>query len=191
MLRKSMGFLLASMLMNSTFALTIHQGVILENKEWTTGNSLIQVKEQPHQSNKNIRESLLQNNLKDQEGILLRNKVDQDVDGVVGKTTAIGGVLETYIENFTPMAQTYKISSNFCITTSEDSKTNPCHYRSYKIELDPYGWFQLDVIRVFTYEFPEPGIFGAGFFMTVEKEGGTTMAVTYDLASINIEAVEE
>lgn len=190
MLRKSIGFLLAALVMNSTFAVNIHHGIILEQREWTTGNVPIQAKERSHQSNKHLVKSLLKQRLKlnhDQEGILLRSSVDQEIEGSVGKSALIGGVLEAYIENYTASAQTYTISSNFCITTPLDADNNPCHYRSYKIELDPHGWFQLDVIRGFSYTFTEAGVFATGLFISVEKEGTPSMFATYDLGSIQIE----
>lgn len=190
MLRKSIGFCLIALFMKSTSAMIVHHGVILEDNEWTTGTAIIQAQERPR-SHKAFKAWGHQSLHKDQEGVLLRNRLDQEVEGMVGRITEIGGTLEAYVENFTAMVQTYKISSNFCVTTNQDTRNNPCHYRSYRVELDPYGWFLLDVIRVFSYEFPEAGVFGTGFFMTVEKEGGTSTAVTYDLASINIEALEE
>lgn len=190
MLRKSVGFVLASLVMNSTFAETIHHGVILEQREWTTGNVLIHAQEHPHLAHKHALKSLLKQRQKlnhDQEGILLRSSVEQEIEGLVGKPALIGGVLEAYIENYTSTAQTYTILSNFCITTPLDADNNPCHYRSYKIELDPHGWFQLDVIRGFSYTFAEAGTFATGLFMSVEKEGTPSMFATYDLGAIQIE----
>lgn len=189
MLKKSMGFILGSVVMKSSFAMVIQHGAIIDHREWATGNTPIQMKEHPHHGNKKFIKSFLHHKkdlFGDREGIILANRIEDGLEGAVGTDTEMGGTLKVYIENFTQIAQTYRIASNFCITSALDLDMNPCYHSIYKFELAPHGIFELDVARGFIYNFPHAGTYAAGFYLTADRENGATDFATYALGEISI-----
>lgn len=85
MLRIIIGLTLALELVSTAFAFKIHNGRLIEHREWITGNGVLQVKEsdQAKSDKLNFKEMKNEDFAENKNGILLSNKVFEKT-GVVG-----------------------------------------------------------------------------------------------------------
>ena len=171
MKRIILGLILPIALINSAFAFTVHNGRLLDHREWTTGHTILRIKDSPASGQVKLVKLLLKEMKKNniaypsKDGILLNNKLFEDYKtGVVGVDSEIAGVLNFYIENFhSSISKTYKIYSNFCLRTD-------CVTSSYDIQLDPGGWFEMDMTRHMTFNVDKPGVYKAILTTVIDSD---------------------
>ncbi|MDR3441714.1 MAG: hypothetical protein P4L65_01725 [Legionella sp.] len=191
MIRKLLGLILVSAVMESSFATALHHGVILDTQEWTSGSASFQVKEYPQQTKKSLKSIVKKMDSgtgdENKEVILLVNKIEPQLHGTVGEQINIEGWTHVFIENATSEVQTYKISSNFCADDFLNEQDIPCTHNVRRIQLDPKGAMQLDLRRVFSYKFKEASNYEIDLYETVEREGAATYFSTYDHSTIQID----
>jgi len=187
MFKKLFGFIFVSLVINSSFAAVIHHGVILDKKEWTTGKGVaIKVMDKPakakHQSIKPFLKKLHSDNPGfEYENVFAASKLRLPEYIYVDTQEDIHADVKAYIVNDTFSIQKYTIVSVVCIY-SENGEDNdsPCLNTSYTIELDPQGYFDLELHRVYSYNFTEVGYYDVGSFIRITREGSITEFTTGD-----------
>lgn len=186
MIRIILGLVLIIELVSTAFAFKIHNGRLIEHREWTTGNAVLRVKDTTDKDQvkpvklifKEMKKDIFTEN---KDGVLLHNKVfTNNETGIVGTETVIDGYINAYIENFySDTAKTYSIYSNFCLSEN-------CAKSSYKIQLDPGGYFELGVKRAVSFNFETPGSYKAILTSLVESDDLTSDFATMDEGYIDI-----
>ncbi len=186
-------FILGLLLINNTFAMEIHQGTLIDHQEWTSENNIvIKVEDHVKKNSTSLRKSIhsqIKSKKSDEgkDGILLTNKLQEEMSGVLGNKTIIDGRIEVYIENFTTSRQAYEVYSHFCLSNIKTAKINSCAHSSYTIELDPEGYFQLNLIRSFSPDFEAAGDYQALLTTFAERNNSSSYFATYSKGSIAIQ----
>lgn len=182
MLKGLTGLALLLELSSSAYAFNIHNGRLIEHREWTTGPDKLQVKDidQTRHSKNGIANRMRVHMTQGKDGIGLINKV-YDQSGSIGSQTLVYGYLETYIENLnSTTSKIYTINSNFCLDLN-------CALTSYKIQLDPGGYFDLQTKRVLTQTFDDSGHHLLELASMVDNDELTHTFGAYDRAYLHIE----
>ena len=186
-------FIFGLLIINNAFAMEIHQGTLIDHQEWTSENNVvIKVEDHLKKNSISLRKSIhspIKSKRSDEgkDGILLTNKLQEEMSGVLGNKTTIDGRIEVYIENFTASRQAYEIYSHFCLSNIKTVKTKSCAHSSYTIELDPEGYFQLNLIRSFSPNFEAAGDYQALLTTFAERDNSQSYFATYSKGSIAIQ----
>lgn len=186
MIRIILGLILVIDLTGFAFAFKIHNGRLIEHREWTTGSAVLRVNDTTGKDQKKSIKLVFKEMKKDifsenKNGIMLYNKVfASDETGVVGAETVVSGRVGIYIENFySNIAKTYKIYSNFCLGEH-------CARSTYEIQLDPGGFFEIGAKRTVTFNFETPGYYKATLMSSVESDDLPSIFATLDEGSVEI-----
>jgi hypothetical protein len=186
MIRTILGLILIVKLASTAFAFKIHNGRLIEHRKWTTGNAILQIEDitnkNPINSLRSLYKEMKKANFKNKDGILLKNTVDSDGEEtrVVGTKVVINGFINAYIENFdSTITKTYILRNNFCLVDS-------CAKSSYNIELDPGGYFELDVKRAISFTIETPDHYKPILTSLVDGDGLSNDFGTWDTGFINI-----
>lgn len=187
MIRRIMlGLVLIIASVNAAFAFKIHNGKLIEHREWTTGDAVVRVKDTTDHDPVNPLKLIFQETKKDsftenKDGIELHNKILTDGEtGAVGTETVINGYVSAYLENFhSYAAKTYKVYSNFCLGEN-------CAKSSYEVQLEPGGYFEFRVKRAVSFNFETPGHYKAVLASLVDGDDLTSVFATIDEGYIEI-----
>lgn len=188
MLRIITGFVLAIPLVSSSFAFDIQHGKVIEHREWQTGKGLLQIKDKALNSRgkpSTLMLKSMQQNIgigAKKAGVILQNRLSQTDAVNVGEDGFAEGNIYIYIENHNPSnSARYTIYSNFCLM-------DQCALSSYLIELEPDGYFSLNVKRTLSYELETEGYYPIGLYTVVDGADLNADFATFDQGYL--EAVE-
>ncbi len=165
--------LFSSICLNS-FALAIHNGKILSDREWTVGAIRGHYRDVAlaHPANKNTYGPM--------DSILLANRVI-DGKGDTVNQTPVEAYGEIYIENATNQPQTYTINSGFCVETDD-----LCLMRNLTIELDPNGYIDISRFVTADYQFKTVGEYRTQFTTSIMRPNGSTHFGTHAVGTTTI-----
>lgn len=188
--RKVFGLILGTLVAKSSFAIVIHNGNLIEHREWTTGKVAVQEKVLAHDAKTDLMtlrasQKSHSESIEGMDGILLVNKLF-GTEGFTEQKTDIEGGIEAYIENNSLSSQIYKVSINFCITSIKGKSTDDCAHSSYQIQLDSGGYAELATKRTLSHTFGVAGIYKATLATLAERENLSSYFATYDKGYVSI-----
>lgn len=180
-MKRTIATVLLGFIANTTsFALEIHHGKILKERQWMEGHLHVIFEDQKS----NLTPSLTVHHFTEpllKDGILLRDSV-LDAQGNINTSVDALGFSEIYIENLDTQTRTYTLHQRFCAAMS-------CAHREIVISLEPNGYLNTNQRMVASYESGTPGDYPSSLYTTVINEAAQSGIATYANGTLHFDNV--
>ncbi len=140
MKKKLLCCLSISLLSANTFALEIHGGHVISEKQWSTGSAKFTF---TTANAKQTLESAPSNNLTVPNGELSATAHLMPITADAGTAVSLTGDANVRARNNTSTVQTYNITSNVCVNFSQQDRT--CGVYQVSVALDPQGYISQNI----------------------------------------------